>query len=185
MLCFLNEFCIRIFAIKLSLVSAMLVFIFREALLAGDSMLLNTRYRTFELGTYYYCRECKLGSNTSYPAICRRGAMAPIKTANNKTSLVKPKKGSKTSSPTGLNSKSRISKKAKALPSKQQKTKPAPAPVKKKRRVYTEKELGIPKLNMITPAGVVLPKGKRKGKVFVDDQVINLSSFFMTRRINY
>lgn len=44
-------------------------------------------------------------------------------------------------------------------------------PVKKKRRVYTDEELGIPKLNMITPVGVDLPKGKKKGKVFVDDQV--------------
>lgn len=41
---------------------------------------------------------------------------------------------------------------------------------KKKKRVYTEKELGIPTLNMITPAGVQKPKGKKKGKVFVDDQ---------------
>lgn len=43
--------------------------------------------------------------------------------------------------------------------------------VKKKPRVYTEKELGIPTLNMITPAGVEKPKGKKKGKVFVDDTV--------------
>lgn len=43
-------------------------------------------------------------------------------------------------------------------------------PAKKKRRVYTEKELGLPTLNMITPAGVQKPKGKKKGKVFVDDQ---------------
>lgn len=43
-------------------------------------------------------------------------------------------------------------------------------PAKKKKRIYTEKELGIPALNMITPAGVQKPKGKKKGKVFVDDQ---------------
>ena len=42
---------------------------------------------------------------------------------------------------------------------------------KKKQRVYTEKELGIPELNMITPVGVTKPKGKKKGKVFVDDRV--------------
>lgn len=42
---------------------------------------------------------------------------------------------------------------------------------KKKRRVYTEKELGVPTLNMITPVGVEKPKGKKKGKVFVDDRV--------------
>jgi 60S ribosomal subunit assembly/export protein LOC1 len=45
------------------------------------------------------------------------------------------------------------------------------ATLKKKRRVYTEKELGIPALNMITPIGVEKPKGKKKGKIFVDDRV--------------
>ena len=29
----------------------------------------------------------------------------------------------------------------------------------------------MPKLNMVTPAGVQKPKGKKKGKVFVDDPV--------------
>lgn len=43
--------------------------------------------------------------------------------------------------------------------------------LKKKKKVYTEKELGIPQLNMITPIGVSKPKGKKKGKVFVDDRV--------------
>lgn len=47
---------------------------------------------------------------------------------------------------------------------------------KKKKRVYTEKELGVPKLNMITPVGVEKPKGKKKGKVFVDDPVSCCSS---------
>ncbi len=42
---------------------------------------------------------------------------------------------------------------------------------RRKRKVYTEKELDIPKLNMITPVGVQKPKGKKKGKVFVDDPV--------------
>lgn len=45
----------------------------------------------------------------------------------------------------------------------------AAASTKKKRRIYTEKELNIPALNTITPAGVQKPKGKKKGKVFVDD----------------
>lgn len=40
----------------------------------------------------------------------------------------------------------------------------------KKKASYSEKELGIQKLNMITPAGVQKVKGKKKGKVFVDDQ---------------
>lgn len=42
---------------------------------------------------------------------------------------------------------------------------------KPKKKVYTEKELNIPTLNMITPVGVTKPKGKKKGKVFVDDKV--------------
>ncbi len=42
---------------------------------------------------------------------------------------------------------------------------------KRKKKVYSEKELDIPKLNMITPMGVQKPKGKKKGKVFVDDRV--------------
>lgn len=40
---------------------------------------------------------------------------------------------------------------------------------KKKKRSYTDKELSLPTLNMITPAGVEKPRGKKKGKVFVDD----------------
>lgn len=42
---------------------------------------------------------------------------------------------------------------------------------KKKRKVYAEKDLGIPELNMVTPIGVQKPKGQKKGKVFVDDRV--------------
>lgn len=40
-----------------------------------------------------------------------------------------------------------------------------------KKKTYTAEELGIPTLNMITPIGVEKPKGKKKGKVFVDDKV--------------
>jgi len=39
----------------------------------------------------------------------------------------------------------------------------------KKKRKYTAEELGVPKLNGIIPAGVQKPKGKKKGKIFVDD----------------
>ncbi|KAF7545168.1 hypothetical protein G7Z17_g9379 [Cylindrodendrum hubeiense] len=60
------------------------------------------------------------------------------------------------------------------LPNKQIKDKGRDALIKKlrnpKRRSYTEEELGIPKLNTITPVGVIKPKGKKKGKVFVDDR---------------
>ncbi|CAK7202337.1 60S ribosomal subunit assembly/export protein [Sporothrix eucalyptigena] len=41
---------------------------------------------------------------------------------------------------------------------------------RRKTRTYSEKELDIPKLNTITPVGVQKPKGKKKGKVFVDDK---------------
>lgn len=40
---------------------------------------------------------------------------------------------------------------------------------KKKKRVYSEKELDIPQLNSIVPAGIAKPKGQKKGKTFVDD----------------
>lgn len=43
-------------------------------------------------------------------------------------------------------------------------------PQRKKKRVYTEKELGIPKLNSIVPAGIEKPHGTKKGKNFVDDK---------------
>ena len=62
--------------------------------------------------------------------------------------------------------------KAAAPPSKQVKPKTALELLKKKKKkVYSEKELGIPQLNMVTPVGVSKPKGKKKGKVFVDDKV--------------
>ena len=98
--------------------------------------------------------------------------MAPTRTIKSKSGS-KNGKGSKSPGKTGtlgVNTKSKVSKKSKGPPPKQSKTK-STAPTRKKKHVYTEKELGIPKLNMITPVGVELPKGKKKGKVFVDDQV--------------
>ena len=53
--------------------------------------------------------------------------------------------------------------------------------VKKKRKVYTAEELGVPKLNTIVPVGVDQPKGKKKGKVFVDDQVSSTSTAHCNR----
>lgn len=101
--------------------------------------------------------------------------MAPTRTVRSKFAASKSEnsKGLKKSSlgSSGIK-KSKPSKGAKPPPPpKQQKTKPSARPAKRKRRVYTEKELGLPKLNTITPVGVDLPKGKKKGKVFVDDQV--------------
>jgi 60S ribosomal subunit assembly/export protein LOC1 len=121
--------------------------------------------------------------------------MAPSRSSSRnsskKSGLTKANKGSSTKSKLG--SKSKVAMKAKAPPPVQQKTKSQSGPVKKKRRVYTDKELGLPKLNMITPVGVDLPKGKKKGKVFVDDQVsvrllhlstpvVRLIDFLMDRR---
>ena len=75
------------------------------------------------------------------------------------------------SSNLGQRTKQRDSRKPKAPPPVQQKTKSSKGPLKRKRKVYTEKELGLPKLNMVTPVGVEKPKGKKKGKIFVDDAV--------------
>lgn len=88
-------------------------------------------------------------------------------------------KGPKGSKPSGMSSSSRVSKPSskknvKRPPPQEVKSKARTAPenlARKKKRVYTEAELDLPKLNQITPVGVVKPKGKKKGKVFVDDQV--------------
>ncbi|KAL8674362.1 MAG: hypothetical protein Q9168_001222 [Polycauliona sp. 1 TL-2023] len=99
--------------------------------------------------------------------------MAPTRTVRSKFAASKsennkgPKKSTLGSSAI---KKSKPSKGAKPPPPKQQKTRPTARPAKRKRRVYTEKELGLPRLNTITPVGVDLPKGKKKGKIFVDDQ---------------
>ncbi|OTA07614.1 hypothetical protein A9Z42_0085090 [Trichoderma parareesei] len=51
-----------------------------------------------------------------------------------------------------------------------------------KKKTYTAEELGIPTLNMITPVGVEKPKGKKKGKVFVDDKEGHIESKIMKAR---
>ena len=86
--------------------------------------------------------------------------------SSRKSSL--PAKSSKSSKPSNVGTKGRVTRKP---PTKQQKTKSSTASAKKKRRIYTEKELDLPTLNMITPVGVAKPKGKKRGKVFVDDAV--------------
>ncbi|KIL84342.1 60s ribosomal subunit assembly export protein loc-1 [Fusarium avenaceum] len=59
-------------------------------------------------------------------------------------------------------------------PSKQVKDKGREALLQKfknpKKKKYTDEQLGIPELNTVTPVGVVKPRGKKKGKVFADDQ---------------
>lgn len=110
---------------------------------------------------------------------CMNDTMAPTSTVRNKLAASKFDKGKGSTksitSSSGIR-KTKSSKGPKLPPPKQQKTKPTTKPPKKKKRVYTEKELGLPKLNRITPVGVDRPKGKKKGKIFVDDQVLLLAS---------
>ncbi|PGH04768.1 60S ribosomal subunit assembly/export protein LOC1 [Helicocarpus griseus UAMH5409] len=97
-----------------------------------------------------------------------RGASAPSKPSNKTSSKPKP-----LSSVSRVSKSTSKSKSAARPPPKEIKAKPRTAPEhmkKKKKRVYTEKELDLPQLNMITPVGVTKPKGAKKGKVFVDDQ---------------
>jgi 60S ribosomal subunit assembly/export protein LOC1 len=79
-------------------------------------------------------------------------------------SFTKPKPASET----GI-SKRKQKSMALARPGGAQKTKTKTPDGKKKRRVYSEKELNIPTLNGIVPAGVAKPKGQKIGKKFVDD----------------
>ncbi|QSS62625.1 60S ribosomal subunit assembly/export protein LOC1 [Histoplasma capsulatum] len=106
--------------------------------------------------------------------------MAPNRGSSSKSSSKPSNKSSSSSKSKSkpLASSSRVSKpKPKSsirrpLP-KEVKAKPRTAPEnlkKRKKRIYTEKELDLPQLNMITPVGVTKPKGMKKGKVFVDDQ---------------
>ncbi|EER40375.1 60S ribosomal protein [Histoplasma capsulatum var. duboisii H88] len=106
--------------------------------------------------------------------------MAPNRGSSSKSSSKPSNKSSSKSKSKSkpLASSSRVSKpKSKSsihrpLP-KEVKAKPRTAPEnlkKRKKRIYTEKELDLPQLNMITPVGVTKPKGMKKGKVFVDDQ---------------
>lgn len=108
--------------------------------------------------------------------------MAPTKGSSKGASSgggSKGPQGSKGSKSSTMPSSSRVSKPSgkknvKRPPPQEVKSKARTAPemlAKKKKRVYTEAELDLPKLNQITPVGVVKPKGKKKGKVFVDDQV--------------
>ena len=104
--------------------------------------------------------------------------MAPTKPSKGKTSTKgkSSKLGAKSSSkskssaskPEGI-SKNRQKKLTLAKPGGAQKTKSRNNDGRKKKRVYTEKELDIPLLNGIIPAGIAKPKGEKKGKKFVDD----------------
>jgi 60S ribosomal subunit assembly/export protein LOC1 len=103
--------------------------------------------------------------------------MAPTKPSKGKTSTktkgskigakASSKSKSSASKPEGI-SKNRQKKLTLAKPGGAQKTK-SRTDGRKKKRVYTEKELDIPQLNGIIPAGIAKPKGVKKGKKFVDD----------------
>lgn len=101
--------------------------------------------------------------------------MAPSRTSTIKSKHAANKSGIRNSKNSGMPQGDGVSKsrkpKSKGPPPKPQKSTGNLVTLKKKRRVYTEKELGIPSLNTITPIGVEKPKGKKKGKVFVDDAV--------------
>jgi 60S ribosomal subunit assembly/export protein LOC1 len=107
--------------------------------------------------------------------------MAPSRTTTVKSKHATNKSGIRNSKTSGKPQGDGISKskkpKGKGPPPKPQKNAGGLAALKKKRRVYTEKELSIPALNMITPVGVETPKGKKKGKIFVDDRVCGPSPF--------
>ncbi|KAK7215388.1 hypothetical protein V2G26_003391 [Clonostachys chloroleuca] len=100
--------------------------------------------------------------------------MAPSRTRTMKNKNAGPKTSS-AGGDTKRSATSGVSKSKKGKPgpvvSQQVKEKNRTALLKKpKKKVYTAEELNIPKLNMITPVGVVKPKGKKKGKIFVDDK---------------
>lgn len=105
--------------------------------------------------------------------------MAPIKGAP-KGGSSKGSSKSKPLSSTGskISKSSSAKRNTKRPPPKEVKSQSRSAPDRQKKtktREYSEKELGLPTLNMITPVGVQAPRGKKKGKTFVDDQVCFLS----------
>nr|OQO00092.1 hypothetical protein B0A51_18074 [Rachicladosporium sp. CCFEE 5018] len=101
--------------------------------------------------------------------------MAPIKGTKTKGGPSKPsnKRSSKPSSGPPGGVKKRTSSKPTVKPKTvQQKTKSNSNSIltKKKKRIYTAKELNIPELNGIIPNGITKPPNMKKGKNFVDDK---------------
>ena len=97
--------------------------------------------------------------------------MAPVPKGKQLAKGKQQKSGLRSSDKSGKSAKKPAFKKSKGPPPVQQKTKSAKSldQRRRKKREYTAEELNIPKLNMITPVGVQKPRGKKKGKVFVDD----------------
>ena len=130
--------------------------------------------------TYFTLRRAKfitilISSSACHLLPVKLSGMAPKVPGGAKSSskTTKPKRSSKKSSSTAPSSSRPKSSSTKRPPAQQVKTKPGvhnPTKPKKKRKVYTEKELSLPALNMITPVGVQKPRGKKKGKIFVDDR---------------
>lgn len=105
--------------------------------------------------------------------------MAPIAPTKRKAGVKKPSKYGTSATSTfskpalakdASSAASKVTKHKVTKPDHLKKTRSKLAPKLKKRRIYTEKELNIPTLNAITPAGVLKPQGKKKGKIFVDDR---------------
>lgn len=113
------------------------------------------------------------------PASKGKGAKGKSGGSSSKSSKSKSKSKPTGSAPEGI-SKRKQKSLSLAKPGGEQKTKSiVTRDGKKKKRVYTEKELDIPALNGIIPAGIAKPKGVKKGKKFVDDpasMVCNFSS---------
>jgi len=102
------------------------------------------------------------------------------KSPKNKSPKAKGKPSTFSSTSRVSKSKSSSKAKIKRPPPKEVKSKSRSAPEqlkKTKTRKYTEKELGLPTLNMITPVGVQKPRGKKKGKTFIDDQESMMTIF--------
>jgi 60S ribosomal subunit assembly/export protein LOC1 len=101
-----------------------------------------------------HCTDTMAPTKSSKGAPAKGGASKSAKSASKSGDRPRPKK------PTGP--------KPKTVEQKSKSTSHGPA--KKKKRVYTEKELNIPTLNAIRPAGIQKPNGVKKGKTFVDDK---------------
>ncbi|KAH7554970.1 hypothetical protein BM1_07631 [Bipolaris maydis] len=103
------------------------------------------------------------------PSSKGKGAKGKSGGSSSKSSKSKSKSKPTGSAPEGI-SKRKQKSLSLAKPGGEQKTKSiVTRDGKKKKRVYTEKELDIPALNGIIPAGIAKPKGVKKGKKFVDD----------------
>lgn len=106
-----------------------------------------------------------------------KGKSAKGKSGGGSSKSAKPKSKPTGSAPEGI-SKRKQKSMSLAKPGGAQKTKSIVSKDgRKKKRVYTEKELDIPALNGIIPAGIAKPKGVKKGKKFVDDAASMVSGF--------